>query len=95
MNIYQDKVRKIASNIQINLDDEQVEVVCAKVNDLVDKLEVLLSVDTEGYEPYITSTNQVNVFAPDEDEKITPEFLNNLNNFNGEYFTIEQVMEDD
>lgn len=97
MEFTKDKVREMAETMHLALNDEEVNEVFAKVKEFSSNMEAMLAEDVTGYEPYKMSTLNKNVFQTEEEaEEFDMEHLKStLNDFDGEYFVIKKVMEDE
>ncbi len=97
MEFTKDKVREMAETMHLALTDEEINEVFEKVIEFSGNMEAMLAEDVTGYEPYKMSTLNRNVFQTEEEgEEFDVEHLKStLNDFDGEYFVIKKVMEDE
>ncbi len=97
MEFTKDKVREMAETMHLALTDEEINEVFKKVIEFSGNMEAMLAEDVTGYEPYKMSTLNKNVFQTEEEgEEFDVEHLKStLNDFDGEYFVIKKVMEDE
>lgn len=97
MEFTKDKVREMAETMHLALNDEEVNEVFAKVIEFSTNIERMLAEDVSGYEPYKMSTLNKNVFQEEgeDDEFDLAHLKSTLNDFDGEYFVIKRVMEDE
>ncbi len=97
MEFTKDTVRNMAETMHLALNDDEVNEVFKKVIEFSGHIDTMLAVDVEGFDPYIISTTNTNVFQTKEpSEQFDCEHLKStLNDFDGEYFIIKKVMDDE
>lgn len=97
MEFTKDKVREMAETMHLALTDEEVNEVFVKVVEFSANMESMLAEDVSGYEPFKMSTLNKNMFQPQatDDEFDVEHLKSTLNDFDGEYFVIKKVMEDE
>lgn len=97
MEFTKDKVREMAETMHLALNDEEINEVYAKVIEFSGHMETMLAEDVTGYEPFKMATLNKNIFQTEEEvEEFDIEHLKStLNDFDGEYFVIKKVMEDE
>lgn len=91
------KVIEMAETMHLALNESEIEEVYNKVIEFSSNMEAMLAEDVEGYEPFIMSTLNTNVFQGEalEGEFDVEHLKSTLNDFDGEYFVIKKVMEDE
>lgn len=96
MEFSKEKVVEMASLLKLGMTDEEIEKVYVKVNEFCLNMETMLAEDVSGYEPYRMSTPNTNIFQTEENQEFDREHLiSTLNDFDGEYFVIKKVMENE
>ncbi len=97
MQFTKEKVKDMAETMHLALNEQEINDVYEKVIDFSKNMEAMLNEDVEGYEPFIMSTLNKNIFQTEaEGKEFDVEHLKRtLNDFDGEYFVIKKVMEDE
>ncbi len=97
MEFTKDKVKEMAETMHLALNEQEINDVYEKVIDFSSNMESMLAEDVTGYEPFIMSTLNTNIFQTEaEGDEFDVEHLKStLNDFDGEYFVIKKVMEDE
>ncbi len=97
MKFDREKIEVIADTMKLALTEDEITNVYESVIDFSKNMEALLAEDVTGYEPYKMSTSNTNVFQTEnpEDEFDTEQLFASLNDFDGQYFVIKKVMEDE
>lgn len=86
---------KIAHLARLEFDDKDASKMMADMNAIVDWVEKLKEVDTEGVEPLTTMSHEVNVMREDvvKDHITREQALINAPQKDGEYFLVPKVIE--
>ncbi|WOO86644.1 hypothetical protein RZE82_05885 [Mollicutes bacterium LVI A0039] len=97
MEFTRENVKEMAETMHLALSETEIDEVFAKVVDFSGNMELMMAEDVTGYEPFIMSTLNKNIFQTEsEQEEYDVEHLKStLNDFDGEYFVIKKVMEDE
>lgn len=96
MEFSKEKVLEMAELMKLGMDDAEIEKVYIKVNEFCSNMEAMLKEDVTGITPYRMSTPNVNVFQNEQIEEFDRQQLTQvLNDFDGEYFVIKKVMENE
>lgn len=97
MKFNREKIEEIADTMKLALTDEELTSVHESVIDFSKYMEVLLAEDVTGYEPYKMSTPNKNIFQDEDqiEEVDSQKLFASLNDFDGEYFVIKKVMDDE
>ncbi|MHA7128289.1 Asp-tRNA(Asn)/Glu-tRNA(Gln) amidotransferase subunit GatC [Algoriphagus namhaensis] len=95
MKIDKESIKKIAHLARLEFDEEGVEKMSQDMSQILDWVEQLEEVDTEGIEPLTTMSSEVNVLREDEvGEHLDREkALSNAPKQDGVYFRVPKVME--
>lgn len=97
MEFTKDKVREMAETMHLALNEEEINQVFEKVKEFSSNMEAMLAEDVTGYEAYKISSENKNIFQEEkqEEEFDAQHLKSTLNSFDGEYFVIKKVMEDE
>jgi aspartyl-tRNA(Asn)/glutamyl-tRNA(Gln) amidotransferase subunit C len=95
MNIDRATVERVAALAKLSFSEQEKEKIQAEMNKIVSFFEKLDQVDTEGVEPLIFMTDEVNAFREDNAfTEITKEqALKNAPQKDSDYFKVPKVME--
>lgn len=95
MKINRELLDKIAHLARLEFDDKDAENMMRDMNALVNWVEKLKEVDTEGVEPLTTMSHEVNALRDDQRSKPLPssEVLQNAPLKNEQYFRVPKVLE--
>lgn len=95
MNITQETVKKIAHLARLDTNPKETEAIQSDLTKILNWMEQLNEVDTEGIEPLTHMSNEVNVFRKDKAENtLTPDDgLKNAPDHTESYFTVPKVVE--
>lgn len=96
MQLTKDRVKKVAKLANLPISEEEEEIYSKQLSAIIDYIEQLKSVDTEGIEPTYNVTGKFNVEAKDEVvESISQEdALKNSPNTKNGFFVTKGVFED-
>jgi aspartyl-tRNA(Asn)/glutamyl-tRNA(Gln) amidotransferase subunit C len=91
-----DKVRKVALLARLKLSDAEVSDYATKLGNVLQYVETLNEVDTDGIEPMVHAVELSNVFRPDVVVPSLPrsEALRNAPKTDGTFFLVPQILED-
>ena len=94
MHITDELLKKIAKLAKLKLDGEERENLKQDFQKMLDFVDKLQEVDTEGIEPLIHITEEFNHLREDEPESPLPkeEVLKNAPNQDGTYFRVPKVL---
>lgn len=94
MEITDDLVDHIAHLARLEFDGNQKEAIKSDLNKMIDFVDQLKAVDTEGVEPLIFMTDSINVLREDEAKvSVTQaEALKNAPSKDSDYFKIPKVL---
>ena len=95
MNIDSDTVDKIAHLARLELAPDEKEEMIADMNKILGFMAKLNEVDTNGVEPLVYMSDEVNVFREDvvKQEITTEEALQNAPKHDDQYFLVAKVIE--
>ena len=90
-----DEVRHLALLTRINMTEDEMEVMRGQMSDILDSIEVLNQVDTEGVEPTAHSTGVDSVLREDESLPSIPieDALLNAPNVHDDFIRVRAVFE--
>ena len=90
-----DDVRKVAELARLKLTPEELQTYSAQLSKLLEYVDVLNEVDTEGVEPMAHAVEQVNVFRDDVVLPSLPreDALANAPRTNGRTFLVPQILD--
>ncbi|MEZ5950826.1 MAG: Asp-tRNA(Asn)/Glu-tRNA(Gln) amidotransferase subunit GatC [Planctomycetaceae bacterium] len=90
-----DDVRKVAELAQLEIAPESLEAVATQLSGILDYVEILGEVNTEGVEPLAHPLELVNVFRDDEPTEMLPRelALKNAPKTDGKYFIVPAILE--
>lgn len=90
-----DDVRKVAELAQLEIAPESLEAVATQLSSILDYVEILGEVNTEGVEPLAHPLELVNVFREDEPTEMLPRelALKNAPKTDGKYFIVPAILE--
>ena len=88
-------VQKVARLARLKLSKDEEQQFCEQLGNILDYVESLADVDTDGVEPMAHTADVSNVFRDDE---VTPSIdrkhaLANAPNSDGKYFLVPQIIE--
>ncbi|QCK16506.1 Asp-tRNA(Asn)/Glu-tRNA(Gln) amidotransferase subunit GatC [Mangrovivirga cuniculi] len=95
MKINKETVRKIAHLARLELNESQQESMISELSEILDWVEKLNELDTEGVEPLINISGEVNRWREDE-AKLTithEEALKNAPEHDDDFFIVPKVVE--
>lgn len=94
MKITNDLIDHIAHLSRLEFDGEAKEVIKKDVENMIDFVDQLNSIDTEGVEPLIFMSESINVLREDkvEDTITQKEALKNAAHHDSDYFKIAKVL---
>lgn len=94
MEITDDLVEHIAHLARLQYNEEEKAEIKADLSKMIDFVDQLNSVDTEGVEPLIFMTDSINVLREDiqKDTITQAEALKNAPNHDSDYFKIAKVL---
>jgi len=89
-------VRKVALLARLKLSDAEVDDYASKLGSVLQYVETLNEVDTDGVEPMVHAVELSNVFRPDIVTESLPrsEALRNAPKSDGTFFLVPQILED-
>lgn len=95
MKLNNETISKIAHLARLEVNDTEREVLMEDMNKILSFMDKLNELDTEGVEPLIYLTNEVNVYREDvvQKEITVEEALKNAPNQDGTYFRIAKVID--
>lgn len=90
-----DDVRKVAELAQLEIAPESLEAVATQLSSILDYVEILGEVNTEGVEPLAHPLELVNVFREDEPTEMLPRelALKNAPKTDEKYFIVPAILE--
>ncbi len=90
-----DDVRKVAELAQLEIAPGALEAVATQLSSILDYVEILGEVNTEGVEPLAHPLELVNVFREDEPTEMLPRelALKNAPKTDGKYFIVPAILE--
>ena len=96
MKINKDSVQKIAHLARLRFSEEKAEKMTEDLNMILDWIEKLQEIDTEGVKPLTGMSEEVNVFRDDEakDTVSHEEALANAPKKDSNYFRVPKVLGD-
>ncbi len=96
MSLSREAVTKVALLARLELTPEELDSITSQLGQIVDYVQQLSSVDTEGVEPMAHAMEQHNVFRADEVRPSLPreEALANAPRHNDEYYRVPAVLGD-
>jgi aspartyl-tRNA(Asn)/glutamyl-tRNA(Gln) amidotransferase subunit C len=95
MKLNNETISKIAHLARLEVNDTEREVLMQDMNKILSFMEKLNELDTDGVEPLIYLTDEVNVYREDviQKEITVEEALKNAPNQDGTYFRIAKVID--
>jgi aspartyl-tRNA(Asn)/glutamyl-tRNA(Gln) amidotransferase subunit C len=95
MKIDLETLQKIAHLARLKFEEGKAEAMMADMSKILDWVEKLNEVDTEGVEPLIHITEELNVLRPDEPKEALErkKALQNAPKHNTEYFRVPKVLD--
>jgi len=95
MKIDKDTLNKIAHLARLEIDEKDVPKMLEDMSKMVDFVETLNEVDTDGIEPLTTMSHEVNVLRDDvvKDQLPKEEVLKNAPKHDGNFFRVPKVIE--
>jgi aspartyl-tRNA(Asn)/glutamyl-tRNA(Gln) amidotransferase subunit C len=95
MKITKETISKIAHLSRLEIDEQQAETMSSSLSDIVNWVEKLNELDTEGVEPLFTMSQEVNVLREDEmGEHLSHErALKLAPKKDSDYFRVPKVLE--
>lgn len=90
------KVRKVANLARLKLTDAEVADYVTKLGSVLQYMDALNEVNTDGVEPMVHAVELSNVFRADEVRESLPreEALKNAPKTDGTFFLVPQILED-
>ncbi len=90
-----EEVREVAKLARLELTEDEMSTYAEQLTKVLDYVELLNEVDTEGVEPMVHALDQGNVFRPDEVRPcLSPQdALANAPKTDGKYFQVPQVID--
>lgn len=94
MKLSNDTITKIAHLSRLEVNDAEKETLLKDMNNILSFMEKLNELNTEGVEPLIYLTDEVNVFREDEikQEITVKEALQNAPKQDGKYFQVARMI---
>ena len=91
-----DKVRKVALLARLKLSDAEVNDYASKLGSVLQYVDTLNEVNTDGVEPMVHAVELSNVFRPDVVTASLPrsDALRNAPKTDGTFFLVPQILED-
>ncbi|MFL5340958.1 MAG: Asp-tRNA(Asn)/Glu-tRNA(Gln) amidotransferase subunit GatC [Gemmataceae bacterium] len=95
MSLSAEDVRKVASLARLDLSPAELERMTEQLSAIVNYVDQLKQVPTEGIEPLVHPLNVINVFRPDEPAASLPvaEALANAPDRQGDFFGVPAVLD--
>lgn len=95
MKLDNDTITRIAHLARLEVNPEEKGALLSDMNNILSFMEKLNELDTEGVEPLIYLTDEVNVFRKDEvkQEITVSEALKNAPEQDGKYFQVARVID--
>jgi aspartyl-tRNA(Asn)/glutamyl-tRNA(Gln) amidotransferase subunit C len=93
--ITSDEVRHLSVLTRIGMTDEEVELMRDQMSNILDNIDVLNQVDTEGVEPTAHSVDVVSVMRDDEvtNDKFVDEMMANAPQRDGNHIRVRSVLD--
>ena len=93
--ITSDEVRHLSVLTRIGMTDEEVELMRDQMSNILDNIDVLNQVDTEGVEPTAHSVDVVSVMRDDEvtNDKSVDEMMTNAPQRDGNHIRVRAVLD--
>ncbi|MDA1013950.1 MAG: Asp-tRNA(Asn)/Glu-tRNA(Gln) amidotransferase subunit GatC [Planctomycetota bacterium] len=90
-----DKVREVARLARLKLTDEEVETFTSQLGHVLEYVDILSEVNTDGVEPMAHAVEQFNVLRDDAVRESLPReaALANAPKTDGRYFQVPQILE--
>ena len=94
MKIDKTLISRIETLAKLKLSEEEKEELADDLSNILNMVEKLQEVDTEGIEPLVYMTDEVNKLRPDQVENMVtqPEALKNAPDSDGTYFKTPRVL---
>jgi aspartyl-tRNA(Asn)/glutamyl-tRNA(Gln) amidotransferase subunit C len=95
MKLDNDTITKIAHLARLDVDASEKEALLSDMNNILSFMEKLNELDTDGVEPLIYLSDEVNVFREDvvKGEITVKQALENAPSEDGKYFQVARVIE--
>jgi aspartyl-tRNA(Asn)/glutamyl-tRNA(Gln) amidotransferase subunit C len=95
MSLTADQVRWVANLARLDLTAAELQVMTGQLNHIVEYMNQLQQLNTEGVEPLAHAVDIANVFRPDEPQPSLPvdEALANAPKRRGEFYAVPAVLE--
>ncbi|GAB7024202.1 Asp-tRNA(Asn)/Glu-tRNA(Gln) amidotransferase subunit GatC [Salidesulfovibrio brasiliensis] len=94
MKISPEEVAKVAALARLELSDEKIEEFTGQLGDILDYMDKLGELDTEGVEPMFTPVEQVSVMREDKARKdySREDVLSNAPETDGQFFIVPRIV---
>lgn len=94
MKISPEEVAKVAALARLELSDEKIEEFTGQLGDILDYMDKLGELDTEGVEPMFTPVEQVSVMRDDKARKdySREDVLSNAPETDGQFFIVPRIV---
>lgn len=89
-----EEVRHMAKLSRLNIDDEEVKLFCAQFTEILEHMNLLSAVDTQGVEPCYTPLKHSASLRADEvdNRRSQQEILANAPETDGEFFIVPRII---
>ena len=94
MKIDKNEIQKLADAIKINVTNSELESLEESIADITKKLDELLEIKAE-VEPKTSGVDLENIIITDHVMDVDNNFINSVNNFDGEYVHVKKVIGDE
>ena len=94
MKIDKNEIKKLADAIKINVTNSELESLEESIADITKKLDELLEIKAE-VEPKTSGVDLENIIITDHVMDVDNNFINSVNNFDGEYVHVKKVIGDE
>ena len=94
MKIDKNEIKKLADAIKINVTNSELESLEESIADITKKLDELLEIKVE-VEPKTSGVDLENIIITDHVMDVDNNFINSVNNFDGEYVHVKKVIGDE
>lgn len=94
MKISPEEVAKVAALARLDLSEEKIEEFTGQLGDILDYMDKLGELDTEGVEPMFTPVEQVSVMREDKARKDykREDILSNAPDTDGQFFIVPRIV---
>lgn len=93
MKIQKEELRKIADTLKIELSEEEVNIIEDSIDKITDKLDEIFKEEVENEKQIRTLAQTEYKIDNSKNKNIDNVDMNKLNNFDGEYISIEKIGE--